>query len=367
VRQIAVLSVALVVSLVASYFTWTDDGEEPTDEVVAVYHATESDLQKLTWKGEDLEVIMERRKDDRGEYLWVESTETKRHKKHDNKEEKKEGEDHEDHPEDHPEDPAETPPTETPAEGTPAEAPATPEPEPPPTVTVTKFVANAQGEETWKAFAPLNALRELDASGADPTVLGLQDSKTTLEVVRGSGTLKLVVGGETYGNKDRYVGLDNKVYLVDDGTLRPLQFASSRLMERSLFPYQETDIDKVMVEIPGGKQLAYVQQNKDDRAKAYWARAETPDKTDDVGGTWLGKIFKLKLKDYVDASTVTGTLEPVVTYTVSGKDGDWRIELFKVTEGETTTWYAKSPYNRSMVTLTESLARNVVDDLASLQ
>jgi hypothetical protein len=363
VRQIAVLSVALVVSLVASYFTWTDEGEEPTDDVVAVYHATESDLQKLAWKGEDLEVIMERRKDDRGEYLWVESTETKRHKKpHDPKEDKKEGEDHEDHPEDHPEDPAETPAD----PAAPAEAPAAPEPEPEPTVTVTKFVANAQAEETWKAFAPLNALRELEVAGADPAVLGLQDSKTTLEVVRSSGPVKLVVGGETYGNKDRYVGLDGKVFLVDDGTLRPLQFASSRLMERSLFPYQESEIDKVTVEIPGGKQLAYVQQNKDDRAKAFWAKAEAPDKTDDVGGTWLGKIFKLKLKDYVEASAVTATLEPVVTYTVSGKDGDWRIELFKVTEGETTSWYAKSPYNRSLVTLTESLARNVVDDLDSL-
>jgi hypothetical protein len=367
VRQIAVLSVALVVSLVASYFTWTDDGEEPTDEVVAVYHATEADLQKLAWKGEDLEVIIEKRKDERGEYLWVESTETKHPKKpHEDKDKDKkegeEGEDHEDH-EDHPEDPAETP-AETP------ETPAAPEPaapEPEPVVTVTKFVANAQAQETWKAFAPLNALRELEVSGADPTVLGLQDSKTSLEVVRGSGTLKLVVGGETYGNKDRYVGLDGKVFLVDDGTLRPLQYASSRLMERSLFPYQETEIDKVTVEIPGGKQLAYVQQNKDDRSKAFWARAETPDKTDDVGGTWLGKIFKLKLKDYVEESTVTGTPEPVVTYTISGKDGDWRIELFKVTSGETTTWYARSPYNRSLVTLTESLARNVVDDLDSLQ
>lgn len=362
-RQIAILSVALVASLVGSYLTWTSEGEELSDDVVAIYSATESDLQKITWNSEDLVVVAERRKDDRGQYIWIESKETKRPKKPALKPPHPgdDGEDGEEHPDEHPE---ETPVVSP--EGATPEVPAAPEPEPEPVTTVTSFLASAQAEETWKAFAPLNAMRELDVAGADPTILGIADSKTTVEITRGSGNLTLTIGGETYGNKDRYVGFDNKVFLVEDGTLKPLQSASSRLMEHSLFPYQETDIERVSVEIVGGKQLSYVQQNKDDRAKAFWAKAEAPDKTDDVGGTWLGKIFKLKLKDYVDASSVTGTLEPVLNYTVSGKDGDWRIELLKVSDGVTTSWYARSAYNRSLVSLTESLARNVIDDLDSL-
>ena len=365
-RQIVVLSVALVLSLIGAYVTWTDEGEELSDEVVQVYQASPSDLKKLTWTGEDLVVVAERRKDDLGEYIWVEATETKRPKKPKPKSphegEVKEGED--EHPEEAPAESPDDSPGDTPAEGD----PAAPEeaPEAPPVTTVTKFLANAQAEETWKAFAPLSALRELDVTGADPSVMGLSDSKTSIEVVRGSGPLTVKVGGETYGNKDRYIEVDKHVYLVEDGTLRPLQYATSRLMERSLFPYQETDIERVDVEITGGKQLSYTQQNRDDRAKAFWAKADAPDKEDDVGGTWLGKIFKLKLKDYVDASTITGTLEPVLTYTVKGKDGDFRIELLKVSDGVTTSWYAKSPYNRSLVSLTESLVRNVVDDIDSL-
>lgn len=365
-RLIGVLSVALVVSLVGAYLTYTDETEEVTDEVVHVYTGSETDLQKVAWSSEDLKVTIERRKDDRGEYLWVDSVETKRPKKaveaHPGAEELgDEADDAEPADGEAPADPAAAP-------ADPA-TPATPaEPEAPPEVKTTRFLANKQGEDLWKSFAPLTALRELDTTGADKTTFGFEDptKKASIEVQRAGGPVTLVVGGETYGNKDRYLEYNGKTYLVDDATLRPLQFASSRLIERSLFPYQESDIEKVDVTLPGGKTLSYVQQNRDDRAKAFWAAAAAADKEDEVGGTWLGKVFKLKLKDYVDESTVTTPLEPVLTYSVGGKDGAWSVDIVKTT-GETPEWYARSSYNRSLVSLTESLARNVVDDLDTLK
>lgn len=383
-RQIAVLSVALVASLVGAYLTWTDEAEEVSDDVTFVYSASESDLQKLRWHSDTLDISVERKKDAQGSYLWVESTETKKPKakppahpgdvEEQDKDKDKDAEKDKDSKAEGPDSEHEPDPPELTPEPAPTDAPATPEPEAPPEVKTTKFMANAQADEMWKSFAPLAALRELGASSADMATFGLDPAAadappaTTIEVVRGSGPITLTVGGETYGSKDRYVKYQDRVYLVDDATLRPLEFASSRLLERSLFPFQESDIEGVSVELPGGAPpRSWVQQNRDDRAKSYWATAEALDKEDDTGGTWLGKVFKLKLRDYVEDGTVTTPLETVVAYTVTGKGESWRIELLKTTNGEGgTDWYARSTYNRSLVSLTESLVRNVVDDIGSL-
>ncbi|MEQ1567643.1 MAG: DUF4340 domain-containing protein [Myxococcota bacterium] len=367
-RQIAVLSVALVLSLGWTYTTWFDTSEEPSDEVAVVYDAKESELTKISWDSKDLKVSVERRTDDRGEYLWIESSETKLvHPKktdpaHPGAEEHAEEKAAEEKaPDADPADPAAAP-----AEGAPAEAPAA---EGPPEVKVSKFMASAQGKELWTSFAPLKALRELDTTGADPATFGFgpDDEKVTVTVVRASGPLELQIGGETYGNKDRYVRVGDKTYLVDDASLRPLQFAATRLIERSLFPLEESAIEGVDVMLPAGATVSYVQQNKDDKTKAFWAKSDVTDKEDETGSTWLGKVFKLKLKDYVDESTVATPLESVLSYVVRGGKGEqWKVELLKTTTGDKTEWYARTAYNRSLVSLTESLARNVVDDVESL-
>ena len=349
-RQVAVLSVALVAALVGAYTTWTREEVEVTDDAVPLYSATPADLERITWKSPELTVSIERRKDAQGEYLWVDSTETKTKK---------------------PKDPAHPVPAEgeEPAEGAEPEEPAEPtEPaaEGEPQVKHQVFMANAQGEDLWKSFAPLNALRELAPAGADPAQFGLNEPTATVEVQRKNGAITLQVGGETYGSKDRYVGYNGKVYLVDDATLRPLQFAAGRLIERSLFPLSEKDTDRVDVHLPDGTTVSYEQKNKDDAAKAFWARSDAPDTEDETGATWLGKMFRLKLKDYVEESAAPANLERVVAYDVTGNGETWKVELLKTTT-EPVAWYARSDYDRSLVSLTESLVRNVVDDLDTLK
>jgi hypothetical protein len=408
VRQIVALSVALVASLIGAYLTWTDETEEVTGEAVEVYAASAKDLQKVVWDSETVDVTVERRKDERGEYLWIESTETRKPRKpppkrpdpHDH--EGEDGGEDEEAPADGEDAPAESP---DPAEGEPVEAetPPEPEPEPEPVVTTTRFLGNAKAEEAWAAFAPLRAPRQLDPGGADLSKFGLGDpsaepeaegdgtegaegedgedphpkpiqprkaERATIEVVRKSGPITLTVGGETYGNKHRYVQYGEGVYLIEQDTLKPL--ASPRgMIEQSLFPFQEADIEQVDVALPTGETYAFVQQNRDDRAKVYWARQESLDQEDGTVGTWLGKVFKLRLREYVDEAEVEGELVPVVTYTVRGKGEQWPVEIVKATTAgedgqEQTEWYARSAYNRSLVTLTESLVRNMVDDLESL-
>lgn len=345
-KQVVVLSAALAAALVGAYVTWTREEVEVDDDAVPLYAASPADLEKVAWKSEDLTVTIERRKDARGEYLWVDSTEVKRKKK------PKKDDPH---------------PGEVEEEGEEAEGDESPAEEPsdeePPEVKQQAFMSNSTGEDTWKALAPLHALRELEATSADPATFGLTEPTATIEVHRRSGPITLTVGGETYGNKDKYVGIGGKVYLVDDATLKPIQFAAGRLIERNLFPLSEKEAEQVAVQVPGGATITYVQQNKDDAAKAFWARSDATDKEDEAGATWLGKAFRLKLRDYVaEAKT---DLVPVVTYTVSGKGESWKVEILK-SSAEPVEWYARTDYNRSLVSLTESLVRNVVDDLDSL-
>jgi len=361
VRQIAVLSVALVLSLGGAYYTWTHQTEKITDDVALIYDAKPADVSKLSWDGKDLKVSVERKKDDRGDYLWVDATETKVKP-----------------PKAVPAHPGAQTPDEdgetSPEPPKPADASNPPEPTEPPVTKESKFMASSQGEELWKSFAPLKALRELDTAGADLKTFGLgpDDAPATLTISRSGGDVVLKVGGETYGNKDRYVQLGDNVYLVDDATLRPLQYASTRLVERSLYPLADADVDQVDVMLPSGTSMSYVHVNKDDKTKEFWANSDSKDKEDQTGSTWLDKVFKLKLKDYVDESSLTSPLEPVVTYKVHGKGEEWKIEIDKVATGtdpkggETADYYARSQYNRNLVSLTDSLARNVVDDLDAL-
>jgi len=345
VKQVAVLSVALVTALVGSYVTWTAEETEVSDDAVPIFSAGEGDLTKISWKGDEQVVIVERKKDAKGEYLWVDSTETKKPKSP---------------TEVHPgaeEDAGEEPDPE------PAPEPATPEA--PPEVKKAVFMANSQGEDIWKSFTPLKAMRELASAGVDPATFGLDTPTATIEVARKSGEpIVLKVGGETFGSKDRYVEYNGRVFLVDDATLRPLQFAAGRLIERSLFPLSEKETDRVDVHLDG-KTVSYVQTNKDDAAKAFWAKAEAPDAEDETGATWIGKVFRLKLKEYADEATVTAPLEPVVSYDVTGEGETWKVEILK-TSTDPVAWYARSEYDRGLTTLTESLVRNVVDDLETL-
>jgi hypothetical protein len=349
VRQVAVLSAALVAALVGSYVSWTAEETEVSDDAVPIYSAGEGDLTKVSWKGDEQVVVVERKTDAKGEYLWIDSTETKKAKKA---------------PDVHPgaeldEDEGEVPDPEPVAD--PAADPAAP-----PEVKRAMFMSNSQGEDVWKSLTPLKAMRELASAGVDPATFGLAEPTATIEITRKSGApITLKVGGETFGSKDRYVEHDGRVFLVDDATLRPLQFAAGRLIERSLFPLAEKETDRIDVHLGDGRTLAYVQQHKDDAAKAFWAKADAPEAEDESGATWIGKVFRLKLKEYVDESTVTAPLERVVSYDVTGEGETWKVEVLK-TSTEPVQWYARSEYDRGLTTLTDSLARNVVDDLATL-
>lgn len=377
-RDIIVLSTALALSLVGSYMVWTGDEEVIDDEAVQVYAAGPADLVSLTWDSEDSKAVVTRKTDAKGDYLWVEATtRTKKRITPDP-----------DHPEvdgDRPitpeelqeavdEQAADEAPSdeEEPAEGADDEAPEEePEEDAYEVVETTKaFKGSKQADEMWEAFAPLFALRELSGGADKREAFGLDEPTGTVTVERAKGTITLTVGGETYGSKNKYVSREDqdRVFLLDDATLRPLQFAASRLTDRALLPFTGDDVRKLVVTLPSGTGFTYLQQNADDPANAFWSTAADPETADETAGTWIDKLFRMRLRNYTASEDAPTVLTPVFTYTASDQDGNsWAVEVLQATGEEgATEWYARSEHTRSLVQIPESLASGVVEDLESL-
>lgn len=361
-KQVLALGGLLAVSLVGSYLTWTSEDTDSDDDAVLVYAAAAADLQGISWKSEKLDVRIEKRTDDRGEYLWVHTTERKEVAKPVDLPEAHDHAEHDDHG-DEEEEPAEAGDEQAPEDGTEPE----PEPEPEIEVVETQFLGNEAAGKMWDAFAPLHALRALQPpSDFDRTVFGFDEAPAELEVTRRSGVVSLKVGGETYGSRDRYVQQGQQVFLVDDATLRPLQYATTRLVERRLYPLAEKDTEQVVVRL-GAQSATFVHQNADDRAQAFWAAEAEPEVEHDVAGTWLGKVFKLRLRGYTEEAKLSGPLSPVFGVDLVGDGETWSLEILKGPgEGTADEYYARTSFNRSLVHLTRSLADDAAGDVGSL-
>ncbi|MCB9664342.1 MAG: DUF4340 domain-containing protein, partial [Alphaproteobacteria bacterium] len=342
-KQPLVLGALLGAALVGSYLTWTDDGEEGANATdVVVLRATPDTLDRIVWTDAGKTITVARQSDELGRWLAVEEV-------------------------DQPTAPApaeDTDAVDPMVEGTAGQEP-TPEPAGEPEVT--RFTGNEQADDIWEAFAPLYALRELTLGGeATLESFGLDAPETTLQVTTGGRTVAIELGGEAYGTRDRYVRADGKVYLLEDKTIRPLEFAKTRLVERRLFPLEEKAIAGVDVQ-RGADARSFTQRNADDRTRAFWADATSADTKDVEAGTWLGKLFRMRVRSYVDPADIEGTPRPVLAFVVRGTDGvAWPVRVVEVGEGATSTYYAEAGFLRATVELTRSLAEEVVADLESL-
>ena len=376
-RDVIVLSVVLGLSMVASYVSWTSEDVVIDDEAVVVFSADPADIQALKWESEELTATVTRKSDDKGDYLWVETESRKKRivNPHDGSaddpalqdggdreiteeelqehlDEMADEEDGHDHGDDHDDE---------------GEGEDAPEPEYEIEVTNKAFKGSSQADDLWESFAPLEALRELDAAAAAETV-DFSEPAATIVVSRQKGDLELLVGGETYGSKDKYVKLGDRVVLVDDATLRPLEFAATRLIDRALVPMTAEDARKIEVTPPAGATIAFVQMKADDPGAAYWASADDQETPDETAGTWVDKVFRLRLRDYPAADEVPADLTPQLRYALTDAEGaSWAVDLLlgKDEKGE-DAWFARSEHTRATVSVPSSLARNVVDDVGDL-
>jgi hypothetical protein len=157
--------------------------------------------------------------------------------------------------------------------------------------------------------------------------------------------------------------MDNRIFLLDDALLRPLQYARTRTVERRLHPVEDKAIEKITVR-QGSDTRTFVQRNADDTAKAHYADAATPDQKDVEGTSWLGKLARIRLKEFIAEDAAPQGLEPVFSYLVEGGGKQWTVEIVRTADGN--SWYAKASFTRGLVELTKSLIQEPAADLSAL-
>lgn len=329
-KQVIGWSIALSVALVGSYLTWTDDSEPPALEAVPVYRATASELQAITWVAENAEVTLTRKSDALGDYIWIASSETRT---------------------------VDVPVEPEPSEESSDEAPPAPRVEQVEQLVAVDFTGNGEAMALWETYAPLEALRELtELPGLDRSLFGLDAPEGTVKVTKGGQTFELVIGAETYGAKDRYAAMGDRVFLIDDGALRPLQFASSRLVERNMWPLTKPEMETAAARLPDGEWVAFTHENRDDETQQHWAFADTDGERSDEADAFLDRLQLMRFRRYLTDDEVGGPLTPIFAYRFSGKGQTYDIEML---EGPDETYYARSAFNRSLVQMSDAQARDV--------
>lgn len=371
-KQVLILGTTLVVSLVASYLSWTSEEGTDADDSIVLMSADVSDLESISWDSEKLDVQVVAKSDARGDYWWVETTETKRvpsNKSHAEPDHGPETPDGDDGGHDEGDEGAEG------AEGdTPDDVPAE-ELEEYEDVVKT-FKAGKAATDLAESLAPFQAARVL--SGVDESKyedFGLTEPDATLVVQRkGKDARTFKVGGEAYGTRDRYVlSDDGKVYLVDQDLLRPLKYATTRLPDRDLHDAEtkalsgvtlstmcdalDSDCEEATVEL--------TQHNAQDAANAYWAVGDGEES--ETAQAWLDKALGLKSAGFVQSGEEPTELSPRLKLVLTTDDGATTVEISQGLDDDgKEAWYATSEHTRAQVKLHKTQASEVVEDVESV-
>ncbi len=332
-RQVGILGALLAAALIATYATWFDDGSSAPREGVAVVTAHAATLSGVRWEAKDQQVDLTRTEDDAGAWIAVEV------RRYDVPDAKADDTDAEDSP---------------PAEPTLRD--------------VVHFVGNDSAQDVWDAVAPLVALRDLGpAEGEALAEFGLDAPEATLTITHQGGESVVEIGGESFGTRDRYARLDGRVLLLDDKTLRPLQFASTRLMERAVQPFAEGELATVEVRDPANGAITLTQRNADDRAKAFWSSPSTGEGRDTTASTWIGKLLRTRLTAYPSDDEVPDDRTPAFAVTLTDREGTaWDVTVSRSTADGKPRWFAESAWLRSLVELTDTMAEDAAADVPTL-
>lgn len=340
--EVGVLGGLLLASLVGAYLVYFETDADSGDDGkgVAVYVANEADVSKVTYAAEDNDVVIERKSDSAGDYLWV--TVTTRTET--------------------------TPPPppvaemadtdDTDASDTDAMADA---PEPIIEETTRSFVGNDEADKLIGSFAPFEADRQLTNVGPDQD-FGFGQPFATITVDRKTGPVTLTVGKPTYGERSRYLRSGDSTYLVGKRIFTRLGSADKTLPERRLTPLRGSEVKTLQLTV-GDQSRTFVHVNADDKVKAFWADSTTPDDKDDLASGWADKAVRMTAREYV-ADTPDG-LSPVATLAVTGASDTWEINVLS-DGGEPAKHYANTTFNRGLVELTASQAEDLVADLDSV-
>jgi hypothetical protein len=339
---------------------YTAEPELELDGKVVLVAGEADDITRVTWSSKNNdEAIVERKSDSTGTYYDVQYTRWT---------EVQAPEALKPPPPDSPA-PTDGDPEAAPPSGETPEAPEAPEAEPEYETSVSHFKAGTKGDELFASLAPMLALRKLeDMTPEKLETTGLNDPQDALIIERKGKSIRLEVGGEVYGTRDRYVREPDsgEVYLVDDELLRPLRYARTRLPDRTLWSVETKRIASVSIGSPEGS-LEVLQKNAEDPEKASWVSSTSPDEVDEQLQTWMGKALRMKSTAYASDEDDTEGIELVFSLTFADDKGQTEtLEVLQKPGEERAPYWGRSEHTRGLVKLLRGQTSQLADDVGAV-
>jgi hypothetical protein len=237
------------------------------------------------------------------------------------------------------------------------------------------FLASAKFSEFVKGLAPLRAMRGLGEIPKDKFAqFGFDKVGTYFRMECGGHKVALDVGGKTFGAADSYVR-DPKTkqsYLFNGQAINDLQSAQFKFMQSDLTKVAPADADEAVIKAKD-RERKLLHRNRAIKDQAVWVDATAPDKRNELFGTWFQRLDRLKVKSFLGDGKQPGSdlqieaeaPKPVLSieYKVDGKPKD-TLELVRVDTKQGNFYYARSQATRRWVSLYDSAAKQVDDDVA---
>jgi hypothetical protein len=143
-------------------------------------------------------------------------------------------------------------------------------------------------------------------------------------------------------------------------------------MQTELHDFALTDVDEAAISAKG-MQRKLLHRNRLVKEEARWVDAAQPDRRNELFGNWFERLARLKAKAYLgdgeqpgsDLKITASAPQPVVVveYKLEGKPKD-KLELVRVDTDQGAFYYAKSGTTKRWVSMYDSLAKQVDEDVA---
>lgn len=330
----------LVIAAALSVFVWTRDPSAAAQSQadVTVWAGRAEDVERITFDGKSKTVVLEAKKDKEGRY-FVGTRERKT-----------------------------TPPADKPKEdGEPGGDEHEHDEKPEPAAKPLTFVSVSGGNRLAESLSPLKALRAIGRIGDDRLKeFGLDAPEGTLTVHARGAERKLLIGGATPGGADRYVRDEatGEVYAIKGDIYRDVEIAETRLLERELHEWKETELAKARV-IAGDKTRDLIRSGEE--GKRFWADPATPDQNDETVGNWMTKLDRLRPTEYVATPPEQREVVVRVEFTTRSGDSGFR-ELVKGPPGSSgkPDYFLVTERTRLHAKVLLSIAEQVEQDVGAV-
>lgn len=228
-----------------------------------------------------------------------------------------------------------------------------------------RFLGGSDAETYLRELSPLSARRDLGALEGDALVdVGLDEasierSRTRVSLRCGRTTHRFAVGGRAFGTGDRYVRTeDGRVVLLAAETIRDLETAELRLVERRLHRFERAEAERAVVRF-GGAERVMVQRNRRG-ADAAWVDESAPETRRTDYDRLMRAVLGLAITRYLDEAVELPEAAIEVRFSDVRGRALGELSLHPIGEGANARWLARSDASGGVVEVLPSTGAAVL-------